>query len=445
MSILWRVFLSFWCAISVILAVVMFASFQAGTRLNDSLYTATPLPVIGNARRILEENGQDGLVEWLAEPSNFPPGMALYILDEDATDILNRDFPGFLWPRSQVPERITSWASQRTYRPTLTGPDGRRYMPIVGPTAQPRFGVLSVPAIQWVVLLTAIVASGLAYLLLTKSLTKRLTRLASAAEALSQGKLDTRVNFDANDEIGVVAQQFDRMADTLQRQINSRQEFFRNVSHEMRSPLARIQLALELAEHDPETTAEQIQRIRGETTNLEKMMSQVLDLARLENPDRDDCLEVVDLVEIIEIVVSDARFEGEARGRQIYWTPPEGDYRVLANIDLLRSAIENVVRNAICHTGPGTEVSIHLTMIDGRATIEVQDSGEGIMEENLDDIFEPFYREGSRHPKGAGIGLAISRRAIDLMKGTIRAASAPGSGLRVSLSFPLSTSGTATI
>ena len=116
MSILWRVFLSFWCAISVILAVVMFASFQAGTRLNDSLYTVTPLPVIGNARRILEEKGHDGLVEWLAEPSNFPPGMTLYILDEDATDILNRDFPGFLWPRSQVPERITSWASQRTYR-----------------------------------------------------------------------------------------------------------------------------------------------------------------------------------------------------------------------------------------------------------------------------------------------------------------------------------------
>ncbi len=439
MSILWRVFLSFWCAISVILAVVMFASFQAGTRLNDSLYTATPLPVIGNARRILEEKGHDGRVEWLAEPSNFPPGMALYILDEDATDILDRDFPGFLWPRSQVPERITSWASQRTYRPTLTGPDGRRYMPIVGPTAQPRFGVLGIPSIQWVVLLTAIVASGLAYLLLTKSLTKRLTRLASAAEALSQGKLDSRVNSDANDEIGVVAQQFDRMADTLQRQIHTRQEFFRNVSHEMRSPLARIQLALELAEHNPETTGDQLKRIRGETTHLERMMSQVLDLARLEDPDRDDCFEVVDLVEIVEIVVSDARFEGEARDQQIKWTPPDGDYRVLANIDLLRSAVENVVRNAIGHTAPGTEVDIHLTMIDGRATIEVQDSGEGVVEENLDDIFEPFYHGESRQTKGAGLGLAISRQAIDLMKGSIQAVSAPGAGLRVSLSLPLTT------
>ncbi len=439
MSILWRVFLSFWCAISVILAVVMFASFQAGTRLNDSLYTVAPFAVIGDARRILEEKGQDGLVEWLAEPSNFPPGIALYILDEDATDILDRDFPGFLCPRSQVPERITSWATRPTYRPTLTAPDGRRFMPIVGPTAQPRFGVLGLPSIQWVLLLTAIVASGLAYLLLTRSLTKRLTQLASAAEALSQGKLDTRINSDANDEIGVVAQHFDRMAETLQRQIDSRQEFFRNVSHEMRSPLARIQLALELAEHNPETTAEQIQRIRGETIHLERMMSQVLDLARLEDPDRDDCFEVVDLVEILEIVVSDARFEGAARGQMIKWTPPEGDYRVLANIDLLRSAVENVVRNAICHTGPGTEVSIHLTMVDGRATIEVQDSGEGVMEENLDDIFEPFYRGESRQTGGAGIGLAITRQAIDLMKGSIQAVSAPGAGLRVSLSLPLTT------
>ncbi len=312
-------------------------------------------------------------------------------------------------------------------------------MPIVGPTAQPRFGVLGLPSIQWVLLLTAIVASGLAYLLLTKSLTKRLTRLASAAEALSQGKLDTRVNSDANDEIGVVAQQFDRMADTLQRQIDSRQEFFRNVSHEMRSPLARIQLALELAEHNPETTGDQLKRIRGETTHLERMMSQVLDLARLEDPDRDDCFEVVDLVEIVEIVVSDARFEGAARGQQINWTPPDGDYRVLANIDLLRSAVENVVRNAIGHTAPGTEVDIHLTMIDGSATIEVQDSGDGVREKNLGDIFEPFYHGESRQTKGAGLGLAISRQAIDLMKGSIQAVSAPGAGLRVSLSLPLTT------
>ena len=444
MSILWRIFLSIWCAISVILAVVMFASFQAGTRLNNSFYGVNPFPLIREARQALGSGGEAALADWLADTENFPPGIAMYVLNEAANDILDREFPGFLWPRTQGSDGVASWASEETRRPTFTGPDGRRYIPFVGPTAQSPFGVLGVPSIQWILLLTAIVASGLVYLLLTKSLTKRLKQLASAAESLSQGRLDTRVNFDARDEIGVVAQQFDRMAEILQRQIQSRQEFFRNVSHEMRSPLARIQLALELAEHDPETTAEQIQRIRGETTNLEKMMSQVLDLARLEDPDRDDCLEVVDLVEIIEIVVSDARFEGEARGRQINWTPPEGDYRVLANIDLLRSAIENVVRNAICHTGPGTEVSIHLTMIDGRATIEVQDSGEGIMEENLDDIFEPFYREGSRHPKGAGIGLAISRRAIDLMKGTIRAASAPGSGLRVSLSFPLSTSGTAT-
>ncbi len=440
MSILWKVFLSLWVAMSMILAVVMFASFRAGTRLDNSLYTVPTHALIDEASRTLEENGEDGLRAWMAEPSNFPSGIAMYVLNEEATDILGRDFPGYLWPRSQVPERIISWADFPTRRPTLTGPNGERYMPVVGPTAQNPFGVLGIPSTQWVVLLTAIGASALAYLLLTRSLTRRLKRLASAADALSQGRLDTRVGFHANDEIGVVARQFDRMADRLQRQIQSRQEFFRNVSHEMRSPLARIQVALELAEHDPETTGEQIQRIRGETTHLKEMMSQILDLAKLEDPDRDDCFEAVDLVEILEIVVSDARFEGEARGQRIDWTPPEGDYRVLANIDLLRSAIENIVRNAICHAGPGAEISIHLTMIDGRATIEVQDSGQGVLEENLDDIFEPFYREGSTRTKGAGIGLAISRQAINLMKGSIEAVSAPGTGLRVSLSLPLTTS-----
>lgn len=444
MSILWRIFLSIWCAISVILAVVMFASFQAGTRLNDSLYSVTAYPLIDEARQVLGSGGEAALVDWLANTENFPPGIAMYVLNEAANDILDREFPGFLWPRAQGPDGVASWASEETRRPTLTGPNGRRYIPFVGPTAQPPFGVLGVPSIQWIVLLTAIVASGLVCLLLTKSLTKRLKRLASAAEALSRGKMDTRVNLDAKDEIGVVAQQFDRMAEVLQRQIQSRQEFFRNVSHEMRSPLARIQLALELAEHDPETTPEQLLRIRSETTYLEKMMSQILDLARLEDPDREDSFEVVDLVEIVDLVVSDARFEGEARGQQITWTPPTGDYPVLAHIDLLRSAIENVVRNAICHTAAGTKVSVHLKMTGATATIEVQDSGEGVLEENLDHIFEPFYRGESRQSKGAGLGLAICRQAIDLMKGTIRAASAPGSGLRVSLSFPLSTSGAAT-
>ncbi len=439
MSIFWRVFLSFWCAISVILAVVMFASFQAGTRLNDSLYSVTAYPLIDEARQVLGSGGEAALVEWLADTENFPPGIAMYVLNEATNDILDREFPGFLWPRSQGPDRATSWANEETRRPTLTGSDGRRYMPFVGPTAQPPFGVLGVPSIQWVVFLSAVVASAFAYMLSTRSLTARLKRLAAAAEALSRGKMDTRVNLDAKDEIGLVAQQFDRMAEILQRQIQSRQEFFRNVSHEMRSPLARIQLALELAEHDPEKTPEQLLRIRSETAYLEKMMSQILDLARLEDPDREDSFEVVDLVEIVDLVISDARFEGEARGQQITWMPPTGDYRVLGHIDLLRSAIENVVRNAICHTTAGTEVSIHLTMTGATATIEVQDSGEGVLEENLDHIFEPFYRGESRHPKGAGIGLAISRQAIDLMKGTIQAVSAPGAGLRVSLSLPLTT------
>lgn len=444
MSLLLRVFLSFWCAISVILAVVMFASFQAGARLNDSLYTVEANDLFAEARRTLTSDGEEGLINWILDEDNFPPGITLYVLRADATDILGRDFPRFLFPRLQstggVPELSGGATRRPTRRPTFTGPDGRHYLPLVGPSAQPTFGILAVPSVQWLILFTAIAASGLAYVLLTRSLTTRLRRLATAANSLSQGKMDTRVYLDAKDEVGVVAQQFDRMAEILQRQIESRREFFRNVSHEMRSPLARIKVALELAEHDPKQTSEHLQRIRSETSHLEKMMSQILDLARLEDPDREDTFEVADLVEIMDLVVSDARFEGEARDQRIDWTPPEGDFQVLANIDLLRSAIENVVRNAIFHTDPGTKVSIDLRMIDGRATIEVRDSGEGVLEEDLSNIFEPFYRGGSTQSKGAGIGLAISRQAVNLMKGSIQAASVPGVGLRVSLSLPLTTS-----
>jgi two-component system OmpR family sensor kinase len=423
----------------VIVGVAMVASFRAGSQLNNSLNAAPVYELIDEAGAVLEANGIEGLLVWLKDAENFPAGITLYVLDESAVDILGRDFPGFLWPRSQARERITSWATSQTFRPTLTGPDGLRYMPIVGPAAQPRLGALGAPGIQWVVFLAAMVASGLACFLLTRFMTKRLTQLASAADSLSQGKLETRVNIDTNDEIGIVARQFDRLAETIQRQIESRQEFFRNVSHEMRSPLARIKLAIELAELDPETAKEQLHRIRGETAHLEKMMSQILDLAKLEDPDRDDSFEVVDLVEIIDIVVSDARFEGEARGQRVEWQAPDTEYPVLAHIDLLRSAIENVLRNAIKHTARGTVVTIGLKLVDGKALLEIQDSGQGVVGEHLEDIFKPFYRGASGKTKGAGIGLAISRQAMGLMNGSIRAAKAPGSGLRVSLSLPLTT------
>ena len=423
----------------VIVGVAMFASFRAGSQLNNSLYTAPIYELIDEAGRVLDANGIDGLLVWLQDTENFPPGITLYVLDENSVDILGRDFPGFLWPRSQAPERVTSWAENPTFRPTLTGPDGSRYMPIVGPAAQPRLGVLGAPSTQWVVILAAIVASGLACFLLARFMTKRLTQLASAADSLSQGKLETRVNIDTNDEIGIVARQFDRLAETVQRQTESRQNFFRNVSHEMRSPLARIKLAIELAELDPETTAEQLQRIRGETAHLARMMSQILDLAKLEDPDRDDSFEVIDLVEIVDIVVSDARFEGEARGQRVEWQAPDTEYPVLAHIDLLRSAIENVVRNAIRHTATGTIVTISLQLVDGKALLEVHDSGQGIVEEHLEDIFKPFYRGASGTTKGAGLGLAISRQAMVLMNGSIRAVKVPESGLRVSLSLPLTT------
>ena len=139
----------------------------------------------------------------------------------------------------------------------------------------------------------------------------------------------------------------------------------------------------------------------------------------------------------MDIVVADARFEGEPHGQRIEWTPPDREYPVLAHLDLLRSAIENVLRNAIAHGEAGTTIKVDLKMTDGDAFVEVLDFGKGVPEDQLEDIFKPFHR-GTTRAKGAGIGLAISRQAMDLMKGTIRAVKAPDAGLRVSLSLPLS-------
>ena len=441
-SIVWRTLLSFWGATVVILAVVVFSNARVGQQWNEELYSVTAFDIIGAGRAVFRANGIEGLAEWLTDDDNFPPGMTLYVLENDSVDILGREFPWFLWPAQQAmggaQRAAPPPADRRAHRQGVTGPDGTRYTFIVGPAPQPPLGAFGLPSVQWLVLLTAVLATAVACLALTRPLRRRLLRLQTAAGSLARGDLGARANLRTNDELGAVAHQFDRMADRIETMIRSQQELFRNVSHEIRSPLARIQVALALAEEERGGARdENLERIRRETEGLEGMIQQILDLARLENQGEDQALEDVDLVEVVSLVVDDVRFEGRSQDKSVRWHPPDGLFRVRGLADVLRSAVENVLRNAIAHTPKHTRVDVSLENSGGTAKLHIRDRGEGVSDEQINRIFEPFYRCTGERKGGAGIGLAITQTAAALMNGTVQASSAPEGGLLVTLELPL--------
>ena len=352
-SIVWRTLLSFWGATVAILAVVVFSNARVGQQWNEELYSVTAFDMINAGRTVFRADGIEGLAEWLADDDNFPPGMTLYVLENDSVDILGREFPWFLWPAQQAmggAQRAPA-ADRRAHRQGVTGPDGTRYTFIVEPAPQPTLGAFGLPSVQWLVLLTAVLATAVACLTLTRPLRRRLLRLQTAAGSLARGDLGARANLQTNDELGAVAHQFDRMAGRSEKMIRSQQELFRNVSHEIRSPLARIQVALALAEEERGGAEdENIERIRRETEGLEGMIQQILDLAKLEVQSEDQAFEDVDLVEVVSLVVDDVRFEGRSQGKSVRWNPPHGLFRIRGLAEVLRSAVENVLRNAIAHT-----------------------------------------------------------------------------------------------
>ena len=441
-SILWRTLLSFWCVIAVILAVVVFTSVRVGQQGSEDLYSASGREIIDTARGIFAEEGIQGVREWVSNPQTFPPGVTLYLLDAEGDDALGRlSIPLFLWPRWSEDfvhraERDGGGMGSGKLLPTLVAEDGTVYWIVLGPAPQPSLGVFGVPSVQWIVLLTALGASAIACLAFTGPLRRRLFRLEAAAVSLAKGDLSARVNLKTSDELGAVGQQFDRMAERIEKLIRSRQELYRNVSHEIRSPLARIQVALALAQEELGKRNENLERIRHETREVDVLMQQIMELAKLQDSERELQIEELDLVEVVSLVVDDARFETKTQKKLVNWNPSQEPFNVRGVAEMLSSAIENVLRNAVAHTPDDTNVDVSLIRRDGKAELSISDHGDGVAQSELEQIFEPFYKLG-RTQSGAGLGLAIATTAVSLMNGTIEATEAPGGGLEVTIKLPL--------
>ncbi len=293
----------------------------------------------------------------------------------------------------------------------------------------------------------ALIASGLTWFVLYRYILVPLRRLRTVTQQLAGGNLSARVGeglVSRKDEVADLGRDVDRMAERIENLVGAHQRLIRDVSHELRSPLARLNVALELARQSagPAHHAP-FDRIERESDRLNELIGQLLMLTKLESDDGLAKREVFDIATIIGDIAQDADFEALSNDRRVI-TAASDPLFLNGNKELLRQAIENLIRNAVRYTAPGTSVEISLRKREsgGRswAHIEVRDQGPGVPEAELYDIFRPFYRVNDareRQSGGTGVGLAISDRAVRLHGGSLRAFNAPGIGLIMEMELPL--------
>ena len=273
-------------------------------------------------------------------------------------------------------------------------------------------------------------------------LTKPLQKLGAAAAGIAEGRLETRVDpslKNRRDEIADLASNFDRMAERIEALVTRQRGLLGDVSHELRSPLSRLIVALGLVKQGPaEEAAENLERIGLEARRLDMLIGQLLSLTRIDSGVDRGAPAPFDLTSLVQEVANDGNFEARARNRSVVIKQADA-CTVDGFEEPLRSAVENVVRNAIRHTAEGTAVEISLLAANSRALIRVRDFGPGVAEDMLAEIFLPFRRVGNSNSEGSGLGLAIAERAVSVNGGTIRARNAPEGGLVVEIDLPART------
>ena len=287
--------------------------------------------------------------------------------------------------------------------------------------------------------------SGFCCFLLTRHITSPLFQLQKAAGSIAAGNLSVRVPVTAqnrSDEIGELARDFDQMAVRLESLVNSHKRLLGDVSHELRSPLARLLVALGLAR---KATAEEIpellDRISLESQRLNVLIGQLLTLSRIESGSHTGTTSSIDLTALVHEVVNDADFEAKSQSRSVRVTASD-ECIVSGSEEMLRSAIENVVRNAVRYTTEGSSVDVSIRRERDCAVIRVRDFGPGVPDNMLSEIFLPFRRITSTHGKqhdGSGLGLAIAQRAVAANGGRIEATNAPDGGLIITIELPTHT------
>ena len=448
MNLFLKIFLWFLAAIGLMIGMMFFLNWTVQTepvvsrwrvsvRSQTNIYAET-------AAQVYKNEGETGLVAFLdrirkhesiSEVDLIGSGGRNYL--SEGVDVANyADFVARTLASETV--EIENQSETALSARTVTFSDGMKYVLIVRwerPRMIPFFGESPLRYLRYAALL--LTALFLCWAL-ARYISSPIGKLRKATQRLADGDLSARSDVGNRlDEISALAKDFDEMAERIESLIDSQKRLSRDISHELRSPLSRLNVALEIAKKKagPEASP-QLERIENESLRLNEMISRLLTLSKLETGARDFDQRELNLRSLVELVVSDADFEANAKGRSVKLNEAD-ECRVVGSEGLIQSAVENVLRNAVKYTREGTEVEVDLERINGNAVVRIKDHGGGVPENELANLFRPFYRVGEARDRGSGgtgLGLAIAEQAIRAHEGKITARN-EGDGLVVEITL----------
>jgi two-component system OmpR family sensor kinase len=436
----WKIFFAFWLvqlAAGIGTGTAVWLRHQAADereppRLID--------PFLDASLAVLQHGGVAALRDLLVE-KQIEPGPPIYAVDESGMEILGREPP----PEALAQARLSAESGGADGK-LAVAEDGHAYLlfaPAEGPQGE-RLPPPGPPPSPVLLVIVGTLASLIFSAWLAWYLAKPIRSLRLAFDDLAEGKLDTRIGEamgKRRDELVDLGRNFDHMAGRVKDLVDAQRRLLHDVSHEFRSPLARLQAAVGLAKQQPDKITGSLERIEREAERLDGLVGEFLTLSRLEAGMPGATEELIDIAGLVSDIVDDARFEAEGKGVLV-----ESDLTAVIFIkgqpELLRRAIENVVRNAIQHAPADSLVTIDGSLVEDRRTfrMRVSDQGPGVPEDQLEAIFTPFFR-GTDQPGGVGLGLTIARRAIQAHGGKIGARNRAKGGLCVEWVLPVATTG----
>lgn len=438
----WKILLGFWFTL-VTVAVLVGSTFYFSSHVPGyhevgvGRYAA---PIVTAASSSLQYGGMPGLQSLL---SHWPPFVRdqLRVIDQHGQDVLGRPVKRTALTEARRLRSDPEAAHAKESVQEVEAPDHQRYLIFVLSNTPPP--LLHGPPLH---LLIWIALGGLAFsAALAWYLVRPLKILSEAFARVAEGKLETRVGPSMGtrrDEITDLGSDFDRMAERLKTLVSSQQQLLHDVSHELRSPLGRLQMAVGLARKQPNRIDGTLDRIELEASRLDQLVGEILTISRLEAGNNQHWDEYFDLLELVDSIVSDARFEAENAGVQIVLELEGNEDEAIMHgrAELIHRALENIVRNALKFSSSGQTITVNFRRDPSRRNVvlRIMDQGPGVPQEELASMFEPFVRlaEG-RTGSGYGLGLAIAQRAVTAHQGRIEASNLPHGGLCLTVTLPL--------
>jgi signal transduction histidine kinase len=431
-SLFAKILLWFWTSVAIAFVGSAFIS-ALEFRHNDSDLQAPAAQLVSfqlsQARWAYETAGRLGLEEFVASVRRAYHAEGI-LTDEKGIDLLTGADRSYLIRRARArpPYQFFRAGNDMVAR---AADDGRYWYFFAVSDAQ-----MGTWFLQWDHLFVLLAAVLLCYWL-ALHLTEPVRQLQRAVERFGRGDLSARVGSKRRDELGQLARTFDRMAGRIETLLTAERRLLLDISHELRSPLARLGVAVELARSGAELETN-LNRIQKESDRLNSLVGQLLQVTRAEGDPSFLRREPVRVDELVQQLVDDSAIEAQAHGCELQYTRAQ-PVVVEGDPELLRRAVENVIRNAIRYAPRQTAVEVSLARNNGKAVLDVRDRGPGVPDESLPRIFDAFYRvesDRARSSGGLGLGLSIARRAIELHKGVIRARNAQP-GLEVEMELPV--------